>query len=73
MIEGKTPVNSEMIKWFIKSICTKSIVAFKVSKFTSSLKDLSPYSRIRVTTGSLLFSIILSISLTFFRRVDRPA
>ena len=28
---------------------TKSIVAFKISKFTSSLKNPSPYNRIRVT------------------------
>ena len=42
-------------------------------KFTSSLKDSLPYSRIRVTTESLLLNIVLSISLILFRRVDRSA
>ena len=53
------------------SVQKKSIVAFKISKFTSPLKDSLPYSRIRVTTESLLLNIVLSISLILFRRVDR--
>ena len=48
----------------------KSTVAFKISKFTSALKDPSPYGRIRVTNESLLVNIVLSISLTLFRIVD---
>ena len=69
-MKRKTPVNSEKIKFVDK---TKLIVALKISKFTSSLKDLLPYSRIRVTTESLLLNIVLSISLILFRRVDRSA
>ena len=49
---------------------TKSIIAFKISKFTSSLKYSSPYSRIRVTTDSLLLNTVLSISLILFRIVQ---
>ena len=48
---------------------TKSIVAFKISKFTSFLKDSSPYSRIRVTTDSPMFNIVLSISLRLSGRL----
>ena len=51
----------------------KSIVAFKIRKFTSSLKDLLPYSRIQVATESLLFNTVLSISFTLFGRLDRSA
>ena len=51
---------------------TKSRVPFKISKFTSSLKDSSPYSRIRVPTGSPWANIVPAISLVLFRRVDRP-
>ena len=53
-MKGKVPVSSRKIKWFIKSICGQNkIIAFKISEFTSSSKDLLPYSRIRVTTDSL--------------------
>ena len=71
VIKGKTPLNSEKTNLFVDK--TKSIVLFKFSKFTLSLKDSLLYSRIRVTTDLLLFNIVLSISLIFFKRVDRSA
>ena len=68
-------MNSEKIKWFVNLFVdkTKSIVAFNISKFTSSLKDSSPCSMILVTTDSFFLNIVLSISLVLIRRVDRSA
>ena len=64
-------MNSEKTNLFVDK--TKSIVLFKFSKFTLSLKDSLLYSRIRVMTDLLLLNIVLSVSLIFFKRVDRSA
>ena len=49
----------------------KLIDAFKIIKFTSSLKDSSPCSRVRATTDSLLLNTVLLISLILLRKIDR--
>ena len=65
-----TIINSPFQPCDFSTESTTAIAAFKASKFTSSLKNSSPYNRIEVTTDSLLFNIVLSILLILFRRVD---
>ena len=49
MNKRKTSVNSEKINWSSNQFVdkTKSVITFKIINITSSLKDLSPYSRMR--------------------------
>ena len=63
----KRLVNSGKKKRFICLQTKQEKVPFNISKFTSSSKDLSPYSRIRATTDSLLLNIVLSVLLISLR------
>ena len=65
-------MNSEKIKW-LKSICWQTKSCIQDYQVYYILEDSSPYSRIRVTTDSLFFDIVLSISFILFNRVDRSA
>ena len=65
-------MNSEKIKW-LKTICWQTKSCIQDYQVYYILEDSSPYSRIRVTTDSLFFDIVLSISFILFNRVDRSA
>lgn len=56
MKKGEREEKSEKINCFIKCTCRQKKI--KITKFTSSLKNLSPYRRMQITTESFLFNIV---------------
>ena len=56
MKKGEREEKSERINCFIKCTCRQKKI--KITKFTSSLKNLSPYRRMQITTESFLFNIV---------------